>query len=81
MVAAQSWLLSEGWSRAGPIHLDEVRSDDSRHGRPATFGCWGVTELVEWNEPSTWKFAWPSTILEYLCFAETAWGDQYAYRY
>ena len=24
VVAAQTWLLSEGWSRAGPIHLDEV---------------------------------------------------------
>jgi hypothetical protein len=24
VVAPHSWFLREGWSRAGPIHLDEV---------------------------------------------------------
>src|SRR5690348_12619668 len=41
----------------------------------------GASELIAWNDSSTWKFAWPSRIREYFCFAETAWGDQYAYRY
>lgn len=36
--------------------------------------------LLAWNEPSLWKFAWPNHVGEYLCFAETGWGDQYAYR-
>ncbi len=36
--------------------------------------------IMSWNEPSTWKFAWPDGIGEYLCFGETVWGDQYAYR-
>lgn len=32
-----------------------------------------------WNEKSYWKFAWGNRCDNYLCFAETAWGDQYAY--
>lgn len=32
-----------------------------------------------WNDPQCWKFAWGSRCSEYWCFAETAWGDQYAY--
>ena len=37
-------------------------------------------DMVKWNDPTTWKFAWPRTINEYWCFGESAWGDQYAYR-
>ncbi len=37
--------------------------------------------LVEWNSKEYWKFAWKGRAAEYLCFAETAWGDQYAYKY
>lgn len=40
-----------------------------------------VADVNEWNRPETWKFAWPRRVAEYLCFGETAWGDQYAYRY
>jgi hypothetical protein len=35
--------------------------------------------FVTWNDPNCWKFAWGSRCLDYWCFAETAWGDQYAY--
>jgi Protein of unknown function DUF2625 len=36
-------------------------------------------DLRDWNVAETWKFAWPQDLSGYLCFAETAWGDQYAY--
>lgn len=38
-----------------------------------------IGDLLGWNAAETWKFAWPGGLDEYLCFAETAWGDQYAY--
>lgn len=41
----------------------------------------GLTTLETWNLRETWKFAWPRQVEEYLCFAEDAWGDQYAYRF
>jgi len=38
------------------------------------------TDMSEWNEVQSWKFAWPqSTAHRFLCFGETAWGDQFAY--
>ena len=44
----------------------------------------GVGDAVEhigpWNEREAWKFAWPVTLDDFLCIAETGWGDQYAYR-
>jgi hypothetical protein len=36
-------------------------------------------DAVAWNDPEYWKFAWGSRCSDYWCFAETAWGDQYAY--
>jgi hypothetical protein len=36
-------------------------------------------DLLSWNQPEYWKFAWRSRCSSYWCFAETAWGDQYAY--
>lgn len=43
-----------------------------------TIGTSGVN-LVEWNDPSHWKFAWGGEVRGYLCFFETAFGEQYAY--
>lgn len=37
--------------------------------------------LVSWNSKALWKFAWDGLLDDYLCFGETAWGDQYAYRF
>jgi hypothetical protein len=42
----------------------------------------GTTESVDsvvWNQHEFWKFAWGDRCAGYWCFAETAWGDQYAY--
>lgn len=36
-------------------------------------------DAARWNEPEFWKFAWQGRCSNYWCFAETAWGDQYAY--
>ncbi|ULR47800.1 SMI1/KNR4 family protein (plasmid) [Rhizobium sp. K102] len=36
-------------------------------------------DIVKWNDPTLWKFAWETRCSDYLCFAETACGDQYAY--
>lgn len=43
-------------------------------------GCTDSIDMVEWNNPATWKFAWEERLRDYWCFAESAWGDQYAYR-
>ena len=37
-------------------------------------------DVVNWNCRRTWKDAWSDAINDYWCFAETAWGDQYAFR-
>jgi len=34
---------------------------------------------LSWNDVSCWKFAWNGRCDGFWCFAETAWGDQYAY--
>jgi hypothetical protein len=42
----------------------------------------GATEGIDaviWNQPEWWKFAWDDKCSGYWCFAETAFGDQYAY--
>lgn len=38
-------------------------------------------DIVRWNDKETWKFAWGEKLLDFLCFGESAWGDQYAYRF
>lgn len=36
-------------------------------------------DAITWNQPEYWKFAWGDRCSGYWSFAETAWGDQYAY--
>jgi hypothetical protein len=36
-------------------------------------------DVTVWNDPKCWKFSWEFRCCDYWCFAETAWGDQYAY--
>lgn len=40
----------------------------------------GLGDMGRWNEPATWKFAWPNPLEEYLCIGEDGWGNQFAYR-
>lgn len=47
------------------------------------FGCSTPTtiDMIEWNSPDVWSFAWKNKPLDDFWFiGETAWGDQYAYR-
>ncbi len=46
------------------------------------FGCSSLStiDMLEWNAPESWSFAWNKPLIEYWFFGETAWGDQYAYR-
>ena len=50
----------------GYIRLFGVETDDS-------------IDILRWNNNEYWKFAWNDRCSKYWCFAETAWGDQYAY--
>ena len=43
-------------------------------------GAGAGIDLLAWNEPSLWKRAWNGRADGWLCFGETGWGDQYAYR-
>lgn len=36
-------------------------------------------DAERWNRFEYWKFAWEYRCQDYFCFAETVWGDQYAY--
>lgn len=40
-----------------------------------------LASLRTWNDKGTWKFAWPAHVADYCSFGETAWGDQYAYKF
>jgi len=37
-------------------------------------------DAIAWNNEQCWKFAWGGRCAGFWCFAETAWGDQYAFR-
>jgi hypothetical protein len=54
------------------------------HGAFRLFGL-GRSEpaldLITWNSRDTWRFAWDNRIDLFLMFGETAWGDQYAYKW
>lgn len=65
-------------------HLDLLATSDGVMGYGGYFRIFGVTNAVTdmrwWNQEDTWKFAWKADVREFVCFGETAWGDQYAYR-
>ncbi len=85
---ADASLIDTLASRHGLLLADEHRAVlEQSNGIEAFAGyirLFGVqtTESIDalvWNHPDCWKFAWGDRCFGYLCFAETAWGDQYAY--
>jgi hypothetical protein len=63
--------------------LNQFNGATAYHGSLRIFGVRDEPhlDLATWNDPATWRFAWPPEVVDpYLFFAETAWGDQYAYR-
>jgi len=66
-------------------HIDLLARTNGMEVFGGYYRLFGVGEtdgidMVGWNDPKTWKFAWPLHVSQYWCFAEFAWGDQYAYR-
>lgn len=53
------------------------------HGTYRMFGVRRDDELdlVRWNDLETWRFAWSGRVGPFLCIGESAWGDQYAYKF
>lgn len=49
------------------------------HIRMFGFGPDAAIDMISWNSPGHWKFAWDGRADGFFCFGETAWGDQYAY--
>lgn len=49
------------------------------YGRLFGMGASPGIDAAEWNREDCWKFAWAARRPDAWCFAETVWGDQYAY--
>jgi len=51
------------------------------HGYYRLLGCSGHSPytLEEWNDVSTWRFAWPQLKKSYVSIGFSAWGDQYMF--
>lgn len=67
-----------------PKHWEVLRRSDGLEVYAGYYRLFGLypkeaTGAVLWNQPEYWKFAWGGRCADYWCFAETAWGDQYAY--
>lgn len=60
-----------------------VRADGivAAHGYERLLGVGDAPMSIgRWNAPETWKFAWSLPLEDYLCVAESGFGDQYTYR-
>jgi hypothetical protein len=65
-------------------HADVLRESNGIEAYAGYIRLFGVRtaesiDALAWNEPDCWKFAWGDRCSPYWCFAETGWGDQYAY--
>jgi hypothetical protein len=72
--------LEREHARLPEAHWDLLKVSDGVTAYGGYFRILGAEELMDWNAVDAWKFAWPPGLESYFCFAETAWGDQYAYR-
>jgi hypothetical protein len=50
------------------------------HYRMFGVGPASARDISGWNHFANWKFAWPTPLADFLCFGESSFGDQYAYR-
>lgn len=65
-------------------HRDFLLKSDGAEAFGGYFRIFGAhadpqANMTAWNEEDIWKFAWDGRGSDFWCFAETAWGDQYAY--
>ena len=68
-----------------PLHRDLLRQLNGftvQGGALRMFGIGrgDVLDLEWWNDRETWRFAWDDRVDPFVFFAESAWGDQFAYR-
>lgn len=68
-----------------PTHLEMLAVSDGAMVCGGYFRIFGLSpanpvNLLAWNAPDLWKFAWGGKADDYFCFGETAWGDQTAYK-
>ena len=66
-------------------HRSFLRESNAAQVYAGYFTLFGIgasapTDILQWNDQDWWKFAWNDRCEDFFCFAETAWGDQYAYR-
>lgn len=66
------------------LHRDLLKQSNGIEAYAGYLRLFGVdtvkaVDAMQWNQYEFWKFAWGDRCREYWCFAETAWGDQYAY--
>lgn len=65
-------------------HRAVLEASNGAEGYAGYFRLFGLRagasiDAAAWNRPEWWSFAWADRCAGYWCFAETAWGDQYAY--
>ena len=63
-----------------PSHIELLSGAQSFAVYHGYFRLFGHNEIDVWNDRELWKFSWESSVDDYLCFGETVFGDQYAYR-
>jgi hypothetical protein len=76
--------LSAANIRLPHSHIELLAETDGCSAYGGFFRLFGIGDgalpnLVAWNDPETWKFAWGNKAAAYIAFGTTAWGDQYAY--
>lgn len=65
-------------------HAEALRFSNGIETYGGYYRLFGINSRVSidsylWNQFDHWKFAWGDRCTDFWCFAETAWGDQYAY--
>ena len=77
---------AEGLETPLPLeHLRLLQRSNGLEGYDGYYRLFGLgsragVDMAEWNQPDLWKRDWDGRADGYLCFGETGWGDQYAYR-
>jgi hypothetical protein len=77
--ALREFVARSGWCLPAD-HVELLKKSNGVTAYGGYFRLLSLGDMSSWNAPGRWKFAWPAHVAEYLCFGETAWGDQYAYR-
>lgn len=77
--------VSAGLMRLPESHRSVLRRTNGLIAYGGYYRLFGTGEatfrdISDWNDEQRWKFAWKGKADGFLAFADTAFGDQYAYR-